>query len=185
MADVPENLSEILEVADKVSSFAPMLKIYMDMLCLEQSCQLEELKLAVVHRRADGSGRIGPSWEGKEFLDDLTKLRGLLNVAEGSLLTPWDEVRTKAETSVGRAIDIIFEEIDDAGMAGKFDAIDAYIESIPIVEHPGDMSLWVGVLSITRSLSKSLKKRAAFYEAVKQEALKRGRDVKGLLGGLE
>lgn len=185
MADAPKNLSEILEVADSVSSFAPMLRIYMDMLCLEEGCSLKDLKLAVVHRKPDGTGRVGPSWDGQAFLDDLTKLRGLLNVAEGSLLTPWDEVRKQAEVSSGRALDTIFEEIDDAGMAGKFEEIDAYIETIPVSEYPHDTALWLGVLSITRSMAKSLKKRAAFYAAVEQEALRRGRDVKSLLGGLK
>lgn len=181
----PENMAEILEVANRVSSMAGMLRLYMEMLCLEENCTMDELKIAIMHRKSDGSGRVGPSWAGKEFLNDLTKLHGLLNVSDGPLFTPWSTVQEKAKVSVSDALDTIFNEIDDAGMAGKFEEIDSYLETIPFGDYKGDMSLWVGVLSISWGFSKVLKKRGAFFEAVKAEAVKRGRDLKGLLGGLE
>ncbi len=47
-----------------------------------QGAKKDELQLAIIHKKPDGSGRIGPMWDLGEFAADLEELSKLLNDEE-------------------------------------------------------------------------------------------------------
>ena len=81
------------------------------------------------------------------------------------------------------ALDVIFEAVDLALLAGKFRECDRALASVNVDEWPTD--LLGGLLSITLAASHELPARAAFFERTRRVLIERGDDTPGLLDGLE
>jgi hypothetical protein len=80
----PSNDAQALEIAKRLASIGPALRTSLLIMELE-GAKKEELQLAIIHRRPDGSGQVGPSWELGAFVEDLEKLALLLNTVEERL----------------------------------------------------------------------------------------------------
>jgi hypothetical protein len=73
-----------LVIAKKISDIGPILETNLYRMELE-GCPRNELYLAVVHKRADGSGRVGPTWDLGEFAQDLEQLSSMMSTEEERL----------------------------------------------------------------------------------------------------
>ncbi len=67
-----------LVVAKKLAQLAPMVQTSLTLMTLQETHKPEELFLAIVHKKADGTGRVGPTWLLGEFLQNLEQLGKLL-----------------------------------------------------------------------------------------------------------
>jgi hypothetical protein len=67
-----------LVVAKKLSQLGSLLEISLFTMQMQEAVLLDELYLGILHKKADGSGRVGPSWPIDEFHQDLKKLGDLL-----------------------------------------------------------------------------------------------------------
>ena len=89
-----------------------------------------------------------------------------------------------SQHSVEEALDIMFEEFDEALISGQFEEVDIYLRDA-IVSHYRVETL-VGFLSITFVWKNSLKERACFYDRVKVRVEKSYPDrAEKILTGLE
>lgn len=85
---------------------------------------------------------------------------------------------------IGKALDILFEEFDEALFAGQFEEVDIYLRHA-IVRRYRPETL-VGFLTITFDWRDSLKERSGFYDRVKSYLTERYPDrVEKILKGLE
>jgi hypothetical protein len=80
-------------------------------------------------------------------------------------------------------LDAIFDTVDTALSAGRFQEVNLAIESVNVSEWPSD--LLAGLLSITAAASHELPSRAAFFKRVRCRLSERGEDTDTLLRGLE
>ncbi len=71
-----------LAVAQKLSQLGPLLDTSLFTMQLQGHAPLNELYLGILHKKPDGSGRVGPSWPLGEFHQDLKQLAELLLVEE-------------------------------------------------------------------------------------------------------
>lgn len=70
-----------LAIAKKITSIGPMLSSSIYTMEL-QGCKKSELQLAVIHKKPDGSGRVGPMWELGEFVENMEELAKLLHTKD-------------------------------------------------------------------------------------------------------
>lgn len=81
---IRELLGELIEarkacvVARKLSQLSPLLHSSITVMRLQHHFPPEELFLALMHKKPDGTGRVGPSWPAAEFLQDLEQLSEML-----------------------------------------------------------------------------------------------------------
>ncbi len=81
------------------------------------------------------------------------------------------------------ALDVIFDAVDSALLAGRFRECNRALASVRIDEWSTD--LLIGLLSITLAASHKLPARAALFESTRRVVKGRGDDTPGLLDGLE
>lgn len=67
--------TEMLEARKDLWNFLPMLKLFKAALGL-QSGKEAELQMAIIAKRPDGTGQIGPTWDAEEFMQTLEILAG-------------------------------------------------------------------------------------------------------------
>lgn len=80
-------------------------------------------------------------------------------------MTPWSKVCEISRTCrVGVAIDVIFDEVDDALITGKFDEVNDYLLTVELKDEPP--SLWLSLLTVTLPWKKKLPARAVLYQEV-------------------
>lgn len=82
-----------------------------------------------------------------------------------------------------RALDLLFDTVDDLLLAGRFGECDAILRSADAGEWSA--TLLVGLLTVTLPARGRLAERAPFVERTRAELAGRGRDTKALLSGLE
>jgi hypothetical protein len=70
-----------LPLAKKLSQLGPIVETHVYGMEL-QGCPRDELHMAIVHKKADGSGRVGPMWDLGEFGTDLDKLAKILSTED-------------------------------------------------------------------------------------------------------
>lgn len=81
---IKELLAELLRarkalvVAEKLSQLGSLLDMSLFTMQLQGPLPPDELYLGILHKKADGSGRVGPSWPIGEFHQDLKQLAELL-----------------------------------------------------------------------------------------------------------
>lgn len=75
------NKQKALEIAKKLSSIAPALKSGLFLMELE-GAKRNELKLAIIHQKPEGGGRVGPTFELESFLKDLEEISKLLHTED-------------------------------------------------------------------------------------------------------
>ena len=94
----------------------------------------------------------------------------------------WSLIEETKGVSV--ALDILYDNIDDMLLAGKFQQIDSYLTEIHI---PGlSKHILLGILTITFAAKTRLLAREAFFFKVKDELTKRNEtNVGELLQGLQ
>lgn len=73
-----------LPLAKKIAELGPILETNVYTMQL-QGCPKNEMYLAVLHKKPDGTGRVGPTWDLGEFGDDLSALAKLLTTEEEML----------------------------------------------------------------------------------------------------
>ncbi|HBJ33843.1 MAG TPA: hypothetical protein DDZ51_03565 [Planctomycetaceae bacterium] len=77
------------------------------------------------------------------------------------------------EETVDEALDLAFDQIDDAFLEGRFDWVDQFLK-IADVESMS-VSLLVGILTITASAESKLRHRSEFRKRAENVIRKRGR----------
>lgn len=70
-----------LPLAKQIAELGPILTTCLYGMELE-GCPRSELKMAIVHKKPDGSGKVGPTWELGDFDRDLNLLSELLSTEE-------------------------------------------------------------------------------------------------------
>jgi hypothetical protein len=75
------------------------------------------------------------------------------------------EDRLVAEASISRALDILYEEFDDALMDGRGEEVDNYLRNANVSRYR--VETLIGFLTITFAWTDSLKERSGFYDRVK------------------
>lgn len=82
--DTKELMAELIQarkalpLAKKLSQLGPLLGTPMFMMELQGPTPPEELYLGILHKKADGTGRLGPNWPLGEFRQDLDALSEIL-----------------------------------------------------------------------------------------------------------
>jgi len=102
-------------------------------------------------------------------------------------MKPLDLVYIERLEGPHKALDALFDYIDDLCRAGKFDVVDSFVAESEAEMENLSTQILVGVLSITHPARSKLSKRDSLIDAcrvkfVKAEGEKR---AKGLLGGFE
>lgn len=82
-----------------------------------------------------------------------------------------------------RALDLIYDEVDDALLRGDFAAVDAIFP--PLLPDTLSVRIILGLLSITAVAAEHLPSRRAFYMAAYDSLESRGRDAERYVGRLE
>lgn len=85
--------------------------------------------------------------------------------------------------SLNAQLDRIYDEMDTLMWAGRMEKIDKILEGIRV--ESTSIDLLVGYLTATLPVKSRLVARPKFFEAVKQELIRRGEDEPGLLTELE
>lgn len=91
--------------------------------------------------------------------------------------------RAEAEPKIDKALDIVFDAIDEMLLAGRFAEVDADLGRIDVRATSTD--LLVGILTITFMARRELPSRAGFFELVRQELESRGENDPRTLHGLD
>lgn len=92
-------------------------------------------------------------------------------------------IEANAAGQLGRALDIIYDAIDDKLLAGKFDEVDASLRLVDV--RVLDTAMLIGILTITSWARSRLPFRNEFFELVRQELDRRGENDPRNLQGLE
>lgn len=82
-----------------------------------------------------------------------------------------------------KALDIIYNIVDNMLLSARFEEVDEFIQSVNVVETP--TVIMVGILTITLCAWDALPSRATFFKAVEDELVRRGEDDPRMLKGLE
>lgn len=83
------------------------------------------------------------------------------------------------------ALDLIFERVDDALLAGEFDRVDAVLDAVKLDKL--DSALVVGFLSVTRAAKSKLARRGVFVVRARARLLDLGcaDRINQLMSGLD
>lgn len=98
---------------------------------------------------------------------------------------PWlnEAIVLRAVGLEEKALDIIYDNVDDLLLAGKLEEVDSLLSTFPVFCVPTDFL--VGMLTITLRESERLKHRSEFFQRVKEVISLRGELEYGLLEGLD
>jgi hypothetical protein len=75
------NVQKALAIAKKLSSIVPALESGIFLMELE-GAKRGELRLAIIHKKPGGGGRVGPTLDLAEFLQDMKEMSTLLHSEE-------------------------------------------------------------------------------------------------------
>ena len=75
------------------------------------------------------------------------------------------EDRIIATDGISRSLDILYEELDDAMLDGRFEEIDTFLKDANVSRYR--VEILMGFLTVTFSWRESLKERAGFFDRVK------------------
>lgn len=84
-----------------------------------------------------------------------------------------------------KALDIIFDNVDEAFRAGRFDSIDFLLKDAQFDTDKLSINLSLGWLTATLPAKSKLPNRKQFFDAVKKSMEARGEMTSTLLAGLE
>jgi hypothetical protein len=88
-----------------------------------------------------------------------------------------------ADRAMGDALDELLDSFDTLFFEGRFDKADEMLEAVAV--RSVSTTMLIGFLTATLPAKSKLRKRAAFFESVRGELLKRGETDVSLLQGLE
>ncbi len=94
----------------------------------------------------------------------------------------FDRLDLLSQHPISKALDILYEELDEALIAGQFEEVDIYLRHVNVSRYR--VEILIGFLTITFVWKDSLKERAGFYDRVKARVEKSypDREEKILMG---